>query len=193
MRNHPRSLDLVKAMQELATYTHWNEDIMQQACVNIGLDQSYHRIIFPDGVGEAILCNELFLDHKMLNILNNRERPEKIRQKISLALAVRVIELGVKEDGLKLMPKTSPKAMWNTSDAIWKYVGDKSLDFNYYSKRTILLAVYVKVRKFYQQDNSNEFSATSAYIDEQIRKVLEMGKIKEKFKLENIPILRLFS
>ena len=40
-------------------------------------------------------------------------------------------------------PNNSLKILFNISDEIWFLAGDKSLDFNFYSKRFILMNVYL--------------------------------------------------
>jgi hypothetical protein len=47
---------------------------------------------------------------------------------------------------------------------IWRYAGDKSDDFNYYSKRGLLLGVYTSTRLFYLSDDSKEFIKTKEFI-----------------------------
>ena len=43
------------------------------------------------------------------------------------------------------MPHQAPlaaKALYRTVDAIWHGIGDRSVDFNFYSKRALLAGVY---------------------------------------------------
>ena len=47
---------------------------------------------------------------------------------------------------LGMTPTHFPETMnvlWKQMDDIWYHCGDKSLDFNYYTKRAILLKVFV--------------------------------------------------
>ena len=74
------------------------------------------------------------------------------------------------------------KLLFNISDEIWHQSGDESTDFNYYSKRVILMNVYLSSYLYSIYDNSNDLDKTKLFIDKQISRVLKFGKIKSNFK-----------
>jgi ubiquinone biosynthesis protein COQ9 len=82
-----------------------------------------------------------------------------------------------------------PKAVWNTSDVIWRAAGDKSLDMNYYSKRFLLSSVYTMSIKHYISDKQD----IDEYIENALNKVVKVAQKLKIPKLEDIPILRMFS
>ncbi len=165
----------------------WTIDAMRDASVNLGLDQEYHQIFFEGGVSEARQLYEELQDIQMLEILGQMPYPEKIRQRIALALKVRIIDL---DDGYYKSPMTS---IWRTVDEIWRYAGDTSADFNYYTKRSLLAAVYIKSKKSYSRDTSENYQNTHRVIKQSIEKVLKIATLKRRLtQIENIPILRLF-
>jgi ubiquinone biosynthesis protein COQ9 len=70
--------------------------------------------------------------------------------------------------------------IYSVSDLIWNCSNDRSVDFNYYSKRLILSFVYSKIlfSKFFKKNlKQNE-------IEQQISKSLDQVKIISKFKLK---------
>jgi ubiquinone biosynthesis protein COQ9 len=192
----PNMNEFVKILAKIAPPFKWNIVDLEQAAVMMGKNPQYHQILFPDGVSSAKEYYEHMQDLEMAQLLSNHEKPTKIREKISLALKIRIIDLGYKKhinQNARLQIKDIPtKATWKTCDNIWKYAGDASTDFNYYSKRSILFYVYVRAVKCYAIDDSKDFTKTAQNIDYNINKVLNIAKIKTKFKAENIPILRLF-
>ena len=162
---------------------------MRDTSIDLGLDPEYHKILFPDGVAEVSSIYEQMLDGKMLEILAKIPRPERVRERVAFALKVRIIKLGTTTP-----PKCTSQSIWRTSDAIWRYTGDTSTDFNHYTKRGLLSAVYVASRRYYARDTSEKFVNTEKFISKSIDRVLKVASLKHKLpKMEDIPILRLFS
>lgn len=184
--------EFIEKLLALYPTSPWWEKAFRAVSASCHVSEYYYQILFPGGVEEAYQYYEEMVDQKMLEILLTLEKPQKVREKIALALKVRVIDLGNKAE-LVCLP-TFLKAGWNTSDKIWRYAGDISADFNYYSKRALLSGIYHKVRKRYLVDDSEEHGKTKEVIDSSIDQVLKMFSIKRKLpKMEDIPILRLFS
>jgi len=63
---------------------------------------------------------------------------------------------------------------------MWKYSNDRSVDFNYYTKRLILSSVYLKILilSFYK-DNF-----TQKNLEEEIKKSLEHVNLISQFKIK---------
>ena len=70
--------------------------------------------------------------------------------------------------------------IYSVSDIMWKYADDRSVDFNYYTKRLILSSVYLKILilSFYK-DNM-----TQKDLNEEISKSLEHVKLISQFKIK---------
>ena len=63
---------------------------------------------------------------------------------------------------------------------MWKYANDRSVDFNYYSKRLILSSVYLKILIliFYKE------KLTQKDLEKEIKKSLEHVKLLSQFKVK---------
>lgn len=70
--------------------------------------------------------------------------------------------------------------IYSVSDIMWKYANDRSVDFNYYTKRLILSSVYLKILilSFYK-DN-----LTQNNLNEEVSKSLEHVKLISQFKIK---------
>ena len=70
--------------------------------------------------------------------------------------------------------------IYSVSDIMWKYSNDRSVDFNYYTKRLILSSVYLKILilSFYKND------LTQKNLNEEISKSLEHVKLISQFKIK---------
>ena len=75
-------------------------------------------------------------------------------------------------------PETPPGArlLYGSVDTIWRAAGDRSTDWNFYSKRGLLAGVYGSTVLFWLQDNSEDFTETWAFLDRRIADVMKVPK-----------------
>ena len=76
----------------------------------------------------------------------------------------------------------SLKTLFNISDEIWHLAGDKSLDFNFYSKRFILMNIYLNSFLYLISQKKRDLNGLENFVEKQIKAVLTFGKLKTKFK-----------
>ena len=74
------------------------------------------------------------------------------------------------------------KTLFQISDEIWFLSGDKSTDYNFYTKRFLLMKIYALTFSFFIFDRSEKFQNTKKFLEKQIELVLGFGKLKQKFK-----------
>ena len=76
----------------------------------------------------------------------------------------------------------SYKTLFKIADEIWFLAGDKSTDYNYYTKRIILMNIYAITFSFFVFDNSKDLERTKKFLDKEISAVLKFGNFKNKLK-----------
>ena len=188
----------------LVSTARWNKNLYKEIEKKCNFPQNYHYILFPGGGSQIIEEFESWQDQKMLELLLTEEQNLKIREKIAKALEIRIMGIVPKAAILQqnasfLIPGNillGVKCYSRTCDLIWRYAGDKSEDFNYYTKRGLLLGVYTSSRLFYLSDNSKDFTKTKEFIATSLERIINIAQTKSKIKLpslEDIPILRLMS
>ncbi len=74
------------------------------------------------------------------------------------------------------------KILFRIADEIWFLSGDKSTDYNYYTKRFILMKIYALTFSFFIFDRSENFKNTRQFLEKQIDLVLGFGKLNQKIK-----------
>ncbi|MAZ46112.1 MAG: COQ9 family protein [Rickettsiales bacterium] len=74
------------------------------------------------------------------------------------------------------------KTLFQIADEIWFLSGDKSTDYNYYTKRFLLMKIYALTFSFFIFDRSEKFQNTRKFLDKQIELILGFGKLKKKLK-----------
>ncbi len=73
----------------------------------------------------------------------------KVREKVATAVRATIAALEPHKAAIKRLPAaspanlsaTAPEGLWTGADAIWAGLGDKSTDYNWYTKRMILTGV----------------------------------------------------
>ena len=79
------------------------------------------------------------------------------------------------------MPQNMPLALrisWRSADLMWRLAGDTSTDFNHYTKRMTLGAVYASTLLAWLDDDSDQWSDTAAFLDRRINDVMKFEKWK---------------
>ncbi|CAN1593901.1 COG5590 Uncharacterized conserved protein [Candidatus Pelagibacterales bacterium] len=130
------------------------------------------------------------LDKKFLSEVKSKvNKISKTNEKISFLLSKRFQIEKKNKDLIKIFlihlikSNNSNKVLnyiCSVADIIWKYSNDRSVDFNYYTKRLILSSVYLKILilTFYK-DN-----LTQKDLDKEILKSLEHVKLISQFKIK---------
>lgn len=182
----------------------FSEKLLTSTEESCGFDKNYNKILFSSGLPQILQEFESWQDDLMIEELKKTTRPKKVRDQIALALEIRIMKLIDKKASLNtnaafLLPSnilSGSESFCHSCDLIWKYAGDKSTDFNYYTKRGLLLPVYLSARTFYFADNSAEYKKTKEFIKNSLDNIINIASLKNQIKLpkiEDIPILRLFS
>ena len=130
------------------------------------------------------------LDQRFLNEVKSKvDKITKTNEKISFLLNKRLQIEKKNKDLIKkifiqlIKDNNSNKVLtyiYSVSDIMWKYANDRSVDFNFYTKRLILSSVYLKILilSFYK-DN-----LTQKDLNEEISKSMEHVKLMSQFKMK---------
>lgn len=210
---------LMQVLSKLLPFNNWDARLLEEAESAVGFTKGYNYIMFPGGLDEVVDYFEQWSDSATVEYLANVPIPHRVRDKILLALKHRIIgaidgdknkaeilnnyrHAHIKTVSYLLRPDNIPlsvKIAWRSCDMIWRYAGDKSTDFNFYSKRGLLLSVYSSSIMFFIADESPEFVDTQDFMADSLENIINITKsakslIPQKLpKLEDIPVLRLFS
>ncbi len=198
-------VQFIEAIATLPKVEDWNEQLLIDAELLCNFAKGYSHILFPGGIREIIDFSEEYYDQKMLELLSAVTPVGKVRENIAKALQIRIKTCVPKKihliNSVYFATPTNTifagQMAFRTCDVIWRYVGDKSIDHNYYTKRSLLLGVYVSSVIYYCQDESANSLDTDEYIAESLSDIINVtSKLKSMMKLPklvDIPILRLFS
>lgn len=180
---------LEEAKQHIIKYG-WNDIVFKKIKKNSEFNLKEIKLLFPNGHKQLLqlyldeLNKKMKIESKKVNFLRLKIH-ERIKELIKIRLVIMSKEkiLISRTFFYMLLPhnyKFSLKNIYKTVDEIWFISGDSSTDFNYYTKRAILASVYTStIIHFINNENFNE---TLNFLNQQLKRVSKIPKIKEKFK-----------
>lgn len=181
---------LLAALLDEALFGGMNTANLRKAAANIGLSNGELEIMAPNGVMSMIDYWFSLADDAVVAALA-ASNGLKIREKATLAVRTRLEYLGKHKEALRhaivqlALPHNAKRAAqigFRFADCAWRAFGDTSTDFNYYSKRTILLGVDIATATFFLGDDSMDHEDTWAFLDRRIENIMQFEKVKAKFR-----------
>ena len=143
----------------------------------------------------------LNVDYK-INISSRKLNLSKIKTHIKIRelIHLRLLEYKKEKDSIRrayftlLLPSNSKIfsiIMFRIVDQIWFLAGDNSTDFNYYSKRGILFAIYYSSVMFLI-NNDFDINKTLNFLDSKLHKVSKIPIIKSNLKKFPLGMIKKF-
>lgn len=185
-----KKTELLENFLGLAVFNGLSSQSLLMAGRQIGLNEGQVSIIAPDGVISIIDYWFSMADEFMVENLNSRQGL-KIREKATLAIRSRLEYFSSNKEAFRkaiallALPTNAIRALAignRFSDLAWRTFGDKSTDFNYYSKRAMLLATDIATSAYFLGDESDEHQDTWEFLDRRIENIMQIEKTKFEFK-----------
>ena len=183
---------LALAVGENAVFDGWTRTAVDSAAGQLGIDPVQARLAMPKTQAGLI---DLYLQEVDRGLAAwftpERLEPLKIREKIRSLVWRRLEIMGPAREAVRralailAMPQNVPlalKASWRTADLMWRIAGDTSTDFNHYTKRMTLGAVYASTLLAWLDDQSEGWSDSAAFLDRRIDDVMKFEKWKAQWR-----------
>ncbi len=174
-----------------AAFDGWSDAARDMAAQAEGIDTDIAALAFKDGPVDMIDAWFAHIDGVMLAAVPpERLALMKIREKITALVEARLDATSIDRESLRralailALPQNLAKATrlgWRTVDTIWRAAGDVSTDYNYYTKRTILLGVYASTITVFLDDESEGLADTRAFLGRRINGIMQFEKAKAGF------------
>jgi ubiquinone biosynthesis protein COQ9 len=183
---------LAIAVGENAVFDGWTRKAVDSAARQLGIDPVQARLAMPKDQPGMIDCYIQEVD-RALEAWFTPERLQgmKIREKIRALVWRRLEIMGPAREAVRralailAMPQNVPLALsigWRTADLMWRIAGDTSTDFNHYTKRMTLGAVYGSTLLVWLDDQSEGWADTSAFLDRRIDDVMKIERFKAQWR-----------
>lgn len=176
---------LTDAMLELAPDSGWTQATLSRAAEKAGLTPGQALLAAPNGVADVL---EAFGQRAAraagagIKAADNLKVREKVRAGVKGWLGA----LGAHKTAVKRAATTpanlltGPKGLWAAADAIWAALGDKSTDYNWYTKRMTLSAVLASTLAAWM--GTDDEAQVDEFLDRRIENVMQFEKLKAQAK-----------
>jgi ubiquinone biosynthesis protein COQ9 len=179
---------LALAVGENAVVDGWTRKAVDSAAAQLGVDPVQARLAFPKSQPAMIDCFIQEVDRALeASFTAERLGAMKIRERIRALVWRRLEIMGEAREAVRrglavlAMPQNVPLALrisWRSADLMWRLAGDTSTDFNHYTKRMTLGAVYGSTLIAWLDDQSEGWADTAAFLDRRIDNVMSFEKWK---------------
>jgi len=143
--------------------------------------------IFPQGIADIVAAFHGSINEAMQARIAQKRNfaAMRVRDKVTFAVRARLEAVAKNRDAMRrllvwaVMPqhiRQSTALLWQAADAIWIAAGDRSTDYNYYTKRLLLIAVMKSVLSFWLNDESAGCAESWDFLDRRIADVMTIGK-----------------
>lgn len=178
---------LLDAMLEIAAESGWTMAALDRAAQKAGLSEGQVLLATPHGVTDLLDA----LGQRAAKAAGHRLRADdvtamKVRARVREGVKAWLAALDPHKAAVKRAGGTpanlftGPKGLWAASDAIWSALGDKSTDFNWYTKRTTLSAVLGSTLAAWM--GTDDEAEIDAFLDRRIENVMQFEKLKGQVK-----------
>ena len=187
----PEVLKLMLTALPNVAFDGWSNSTFVAACREADISERKARLFCPRGALDLAIAFHKWGDDQFETAFTKKKISElKVREKIKKAVELRIklasdkeaVRRGVVLFALPIYAFEGSRLIWDTSDLIWELIGDNSEDYNWYSKRAILSAVYASTVLYWLGDNSEGSEETWHFLDRRIDDVMKFETAKVQLK-----------
>ena len=187
-----------------AVFDGWSDKALSMAASELGVPANRARLAFPDGPVQMIDAWFDEIDIAMAKAYPlERIEQLKIRERIRDLVLYRIEVINPHKEALRralailAQPQNAmagAKLAWRAADRMWRIAGDTATDFNHYTKRGILSALYTSTMLVYLDDDSEGLAQTRGFLDRRISDVMNFEKFKARWRTsrQRLPSLSRF-
>ncbi len=197
-------LHLAPLVARAAVFDGWSDAAVASAAAEAGVPEGTARLAMGEGAMDRIAAWIERVDADMAAAFSEvRIHNLPIRERIRTLVQFRLDALSGQEEALRralaimAMPQNARRTAalgWHSADAMWRLAGDTATDWNHYSKRATLGAIYAATLLVLANDASDDKAETRAFLDRRISGVMRFEKAKARIlrpREENFSMARL--
>lgn len=164
----------------------WSLTALGAGTRDAGFEPIMARRAFPGGPAELLEAFSARADHAMLAALERRDPAAmKVRERIASGVWLRLEHLAPHRRAVRqalaflalpLNAGLGLRLLYRTVDGLWYAAGDTATDYNFYTKRGLLAAVYGSTLLYWLNDSSEGFADTRGFLDRRIDQVMRVPK-----------------
>ena len=180
---------LIAAVLRHVPFDGWSEKALLAAADECAVETAAMRRAFPRGASSLIQYHAARVDRCMEEGLGGTEalKGMGVRQRIAAAVRLRLeleqsnreaVRAALAYCAMPQNARLSLTCLYHTVDTVWFAIGDKSTDFNFYSKRALLAGAYGATLLYWLDDSSENYEESWAFLDRRLEDVMRVGRAK---------------
>ncbi len=190
-RRESRDRLLLAALPHI-TFDGWTDKAFLAGIADRGMEASDFRRFFPGGARDAIDHFSDWADRRMVaNFAEQAVEDSSIRKRVALAVRLRFEALTPYREAVRrtlsllaLPPNAAlgARCLYRTVDSIWRAIGDRSVDFNFYTKRALLAAVISTTTLYWLDDTTDDGEGSWAFLDRRVADVMKIPALGARLR-----------
>ena len=186
---------VIEAILNHVPFDGWSIESLDMAAADCGLSEADMHNLFPAGIVDAIAAYGAFSDQNMLAAFRDENAADiaamPVHMKIRSLILIRLEQAAPFKEVVRRTlaalarpnhAKLAAQLLYNTVDEMWRAAGDTSTDYNFYTKRATLSAVYSATLLAFLSDNSADMANTKAFLDRRLTDVSRLSKMSRPTK-----------
>ena len=196
MTDTPTPLEAIRArlalaVGENAVFDGWTAKAVDTAAAQLAIDPAQARLAFPKAKVDMVEAYISAVDDAMRAAFPpDKIAAMKVRDRIRAQLWFRLETMEPAREAVRsalsllAMPHNvfrGSRLGWRTADIVWRTAGDTASDFNHYTKRLTLSAVYGSTLLTWIDDQTEGSTDTAAFLDRRLANVMSFEKWKSQW------------
>ena len=168
----------------------WSPRTLELGALDLGVETDVIWDTFPGGVQEVIEYFYFRNNHNLHCALKKDILVDlRMDERITIALNTLFKIFASHREAMRrtvtwlFLPQNSligARMLYQTVDNIWYAVGDKSIDFSFYTRRSTLAIIVMSTMLYWLEDNSTGANKTSAFIKRRIDDVKIFSNVRKR-------------
>ncbi len=186
---------VIEAILNHIPFDGWSTASLDSAAADCGLNEAEMHSLFPAGIVDAIAAYGAYADQNMISAFRSQDAADlavmPIHMKIRSLVLIRLEQAAPYKEVVRRTlavlawpkhAKLASQLLYKTVDEMWRAAGDTSTDYNFYTKRVTLSAVYSSTLLAFLSDNSADMAKTEAFLDRRLADVARLPKMARPAK-----------
>ena len=183
----PEKDALLAAILPEVPFEGWSLGALRAGARSAGIDEAEALALFPRGGADMVAAFSDWADRKMLEAVSLQPLGSmKVRDRIAAVVLARLDALGPHREAARAaasvlaMPQNAAlgaRLLYRTVDSAWYAAGDTSTDWNFYTKRGLLAAVYAATQLYWLEDRSPGAEDTRGFLDRRLSDVMAIPRL----------------
>ncbi|WP_374632718.1 COQ9 family protein [Paracoccus sp. (in: a-proteobacteria)] len=180
---------LIDAALNHVLFEGMGERAINEAAAEIGMNPALARVYLPRGGADLAAAYHRRGDALLSAWLAESPPQGRFRDRVAQAVMQRLSfsDRGLARAGAAVLALPQHAALgarlvWESADAVWDGLGDRSQDVNWYSKRATLSAVYGATALYWLGDTSTDAADTRAFLERRLDGVMRFEGLKSRVR-----------